>query len=468
MEVFMDFLEGLNDNIIWGVPMMILMIGTGLYLTFVTKGVIFRRFGTVLRHTAVTLFQKREKEDKESGGISSFQAVCTALAATVGTGNIVGVALAVAVGGPGAMFWLWVSALVGMVIKYCEVTLSVAYRTKNSKGEIVGGPMYYISRGLGTKWMAVLFALLGFLASFGIGASVQANSLAGSIHETFEIPTWIVGLVVAVIAALVLIGGISRIAQVTEILVPFMAVFYIAGALLVLIIQAEAIPAALVSIFKGAFTGTSATGGFLGASAMYACRIGMARGIFTHEAGMGSAPIAHASANIDHPARQGLWGAFEVFLDSIVMCTITGLVIITSGLWYADEGMDKGAMSAAAFENAFSGGKYIVTIGLVLFAFATIIAWYYYGEKCVEYLFKENRTAIRLYQVAYTVFVFIGCVSSLDSVWEFADLFNGLMAVPNLIALIALAPVIKRLSADFFKDPDVVHPADKDYSKSLR
>ena len=382
-EQFMTFLASLNDNVIWGIPMVVLMIGTGLFLLIVTKGVIFRHFGIVMRYTTKTLFQKKDKSQQHEGDISPFQAVCTALAATVGTGNIVGVALAIATGGPGAMFWLWLSALVGMVIKYCEVTLSVAYRTTNEKGELVGGPMYYITRGLGLKWLAVLFALFGFIASFGIGASVQANSLATGVNSSFGIPLWAIGIVVALLAALVVIGGITRIASVTEILVPFMAIFYIVGAIVVLILNAGEIPAAFASIFHDAFTGTAATGGFLGATVMYACRIGMARGVFTHEAGMGSAPIAHATAANDHPARQGLWGSFEVFFDSIVMCTITGLVILTSGLWHADPIMNEGAMSSAAFEQAFTGGQYIVTVGLMLFAFATIIAWYYYGEKCV-------------------------------------------------------------------------------------
>lgn len=466
-EQFMTFLASLNDNVIWGIPMVVLMIGTGLFLLIVTKGVIFRHFGIVMRYTTKTLFQKKDKSQMHEGDISPFQAVCTALAATVGTGNIVGVALAIATGGPGAMFWLWLSALVGMVIKYCEVTLSVAYRTTNEKGELVGGPMYYITRGLGLKWLAVLFALFGFIASFGIGASVQANSLATGVNSSFGIPLWAIGIVVALLAALVVIGGITRIASVTEILVPFMAIFYIVGAIVVLILNAGEIPAAFASIFHDAFTGTAATGGFLGATVMYACRIGMARGVFTHEAGMGSAPIAHATAANDHPARQGLWGSFEVFFDSIVMCTITGLVILTSGLWHADPIMNEGAMSSAAFEQAFTGGQYIVTVGLMLFAFATIIAWYYYGEKCVEYLFKGKRIAIRLYQVAYVIMVFVGCVASLDTVWEFADLFNGLMAFPNLIALIGLSPVIKKLTVDLFSDPDRIRPRGTDFSKLL-
>ena len=466
-EQFMTFLASLNDNVIWGIPMVVLMIGTGLFLLIVTKGVIFRHFGIVMRYTTKTLFQKKDKSQMHEGDISPFQAVCTALAATVGTGNIVGVALAIATGGPGAMFWLWLSALVGMVIKYCEVTLSVAYRTTNEKGELVGGPMYYITRGLGLKWLAVLFALFGFIASFGIGASVQANSLATGVNSSFGFPLWAIGIVVAILAGLVVIGGITRIASVTEILVPFMAIFYIVGAIVVLILNAGEIPAAFASIFHDAFTGTAATGGFLGATVMYACRIGMARGVFTHEAGMGSAPIAHATAANDHPARQGLWGSFEVFFDSIVMCTITGLVILTSGLWHADPMMNEGAMSSAAFEQAFTGGQYIVTVGLMLFAFATIIAWYYYSEKCVEYLFKGKRIAIRLYQVAYVIMVFVGCVASLDTVWEFADLFNGLMAFPNLIALIGLSPVIKKLTVDLFSDPDRIRPRGTDFSKLL-
>ena len=457
--------------------MVVLMLGTGLFLLFIIKGVVFSRFNVVMRYTTKTLFQRQDKSEAGEGTISPFQAVCTALAATLGTGNIVGVALAVATGGPGSIFWLWLSALAGMVIKFCEVTLSVAYRTRNERGEIVGGPMYYISRGLGKTWLAMLFAAFGFLASFGIGASVQANSLAGSVNATFGVPLPVIGAVVALLAGLVLIGGITRIAQITEKLVPFAAIFYLLGAAAVLVVNVSEIPAAIAQIFRDAFTGTAATGGFLGATVMYACRVGMSRGVFTHEAGMGSAPIAHASADTDHPARQGLWGTFEVFFDTIVMCTITGLVIITSGLWHADPMMSEGAMSSAAFGQSIPGGQYIVTVGLyivtvglMLFAFATLIAWYYYGEKCVEYLFRKSRAqrvAVRVYQVAYVAMVFAGCVTNLDVVWEFADCFNGLMAIPNLIALIALSPVIRRLAADFFRDPDSRRPRDTDYSGML-
>ncbi len=469
MEAILNFIGKLNDRIVWGLPMVILMLGTGIFLTFLTKGVIFTKFHIVMRYTTKTLFQKVDKSQLEEGAITPFQAVCTALAATVGTGNIVGVALAIATGGPGAVFWLWISALVGMVIKYCEVTLSQAYRTTNDKGELVGGPMYYITRGMGMKWLAILFAVFGSFASLGIGASVQANALAGGVNATFGVSTRVIGIVVAALGAQIFIGGIKRIANVTEFLVPFMSILYIVGALAVLVINAAEIPAAFGLIIKNTFTGTAATGGFLGASVMYACRIGMARGVFTHEAGMGSAPIAHASADNDHPARQGLWGAFEVFFDSIVMCTITALVILTSGLWFDPVLVgDTRAMSATAFENAFAGGRYIVTVGMCLFAFATIVAWYYYGEKCIEYLSRGSK-AVRLgYQIIYTAMVYVGCVASLDAVWEFADLFNGLMAVPNLIALIVLAPVIKRLSDDFFEDPDLKRPKNADFSHLIQ
>lgn len=329
--------------------------------------------------------------------------------------------------------------------------------------------MYYITKGMGMKWLAILFAIFGGFASFGIGASVQANALAGGVNATFGVSTKVIGIVVAVLGALIFIGGIKRIANVTELLVPFMSILYIVGAIIVLVINVTGIPEAFVLIVKNAFTGTAATGGFLGASVMYACRIGMARGVFTHEAGMGSAPIAHASADNDHPARQGLWGAFEVFFDSIVMCTVTALVILTSGLWHdAAYVGDTRAMSSQAFENAFTGGQYIVTVGMCLFAFATIVAWYYYGEKCIEYLSKGNKVVKIIYQIIYTAMIYVGCVASLDAVWEFADLFNGLMAVPNLIALIVLIPVIKRLSDDFFKNPDLQRPKGTDYSHLIR
>lgn len=451
MDGILGLVVFLNQYVLWGLPMVVLMLGTGLFLTWVTRGMLFRKFSVVLRYTVKTLFQKGDSR-QASGTITPFQAVCTALAATVGTGNIVGVALAIATGGPGAVFWLWISALVGMVIKFCEVTLAQAYRTTNPRGEILGGPMYYMEQGVGRKGMATLFAICGSFAALGIGASVQANALSGSVQAAFGLPDRAIGLTVTALGALIFVGGIRRITAVTEFLVPFMSALYILGALVVLCVRVRQIPAAFGLIFQSVFTGTAARGGFLGATAMHACRVGMARGVFTHEAGMGSAPIAHASAASDHPARQGLWGAFEVFFDAIILCTITALVILTSGLWCdMSATADPRGISARAFEQAFPGGGYVVELGLVLFAFATIVAWYYYGEKCVEYLTRGKGKGI--YRLAYVGMIYWGCVAVPEAVWGFADLFNGLMALPNLLALLALWPAVKRLSDDFFGDP---------------
>ncbi len=450
----MEWIAALNHRVIWGLPMVLLMIGTGLFLTVMTKAVLFTRFPVLMCCTVKTLFQKSAPSRQEEGAITPFQAVCTALAGTVGTGNIVGVALSIAAGGPGAVFWLWICALVGMVIKYSEVMLAVAFREENHRGQTVGGPMYYIAKGIGSRGLACLFALFGALAAFGIGAAVQANSLSASLNTSFGIPTGYTGIAAALMGGLVLLGGIRRIANVAEILVPFMAVFYIGGALAVICINASEIPAALRMIFRDAFTGTAATGGFLGAGVIHACRIGMSRGVFTHEAGMGSAPIAHASAATDHPARQGLWGALEVFVDSIVLCTVTSLVILTSGVWRGSPLIPEGSLTSLAFEQTFPGGAYLVSLSLALFAFATIIAWYYYGETCLEYLFPGRSAILRGYQILYVAAIYAGCVAGLDVVWELADLFNGLMAIPNLLALILLAPVVRKLSRDFFRDPD--------------
>lgn len=446
----MSFIQFINDKILWGIPMIILMLGTGIFLTVKTKGVIFTKFGTVMKHTLLSLFKKREKS-KGSGTISPFQAVSTALAATVGTGNVVGVAVAISVGGPGAIFWMWVSALLGMVTKYSEVTLAVFFRTKNKKGEICGGPMYYIKEGVKSKWLAIIFSVFAVLSSFGVGNMVQSNSLANGLKSSFNISTYISGAIITILVALVLIGGIKRISSVAEVFVPFMAVFYIVGAIIVLVINAEFIPNAFAQIFSDAFTGTAATGGFLGSSVMYAIRIGMARGVFTNEAGIGSAPIAHACADTDHPSRQGLWGAFEVFFDTIVLCTVTALVILTTGVWKIDPN-NTDDLTQTAFNSAYKGGEYIVTLGLVFFTFATIIAWYYYGEKCLEFI--TGGKGLWIYRIIFIAFVFVGAVVKNEFLWEFSDLMNGLMAIPNLIALLLLSPIIKGLSEDFFSNPN--------------
>ena len=458
----LDVIKWLNTNIVWGIPMLILMLGTGIFLAVRTKGVIFMRFGTVMANTLKTIFKKKETE--EHGTITPFQAVCTALAATVGTGNIVGIAIAISVGGPGAIFWMWICAVLGMVTKFCETTLAVAYREKNEKGHYVGGPMYYISKALGWKKTAVVFCLFAVLASFGVGNMVQANAVSGSLDNMFHIPTYVTGIVLAMLVGMVIIGGIRRISSVAEFLVPFMAGMYIIAAAIVLIVNATKIPAALAMIVTDAFTGTSVIGGFAGTTMLYAARIGVARGVFTNEAGLGSAPIAHASADTDHPARQGCWGAFEVFFDTIVMCTVTALVVITSGLWH-EEGLNGNAISLAAFQNAIPGGGHIVSIGIALFAFATIIAWYYYAEKALEYI--AGFKAVRFYRIFFVIFVFVGCVVEIDIVWELADLFNGLMAIPNLIALIALSTPIVKLTQNFFNDPKTIRPRNTSFDSLL-
>lgn len=424
--------------------MLILMLITGVYLTIVTKGVIFRYFNLVLKNTAGTLFKK--KKTGTIGTVSPFAAVSTALAATVGTGNIVGVAVAISTGGAGAIFWMWISALLGMVTKFCEVTLAVRYREKNERGETVGGPMYYMTKGLHSKRMAALFCIFTILSSFGIGNMVQGNSLAGGLQAAFGTKPWISGILLSLICGFVLIGGIKRISSIAEILVPFMALSYMLGAAAVLIINRNQLPAAFLGIFQSAFSNRAAAGGFLGAGVMFAIRTGVSRGLFTNEAGLGSAPIAHASADTDHPAKQGMWGAFEVFFDTIIMCTVTALVVLSSGLSPTDG--NGGTLAHAAFSNAFSGGGTIVSIGLVLFAFASIIAWYYYGEKCVEFLFGENK--IPIYRVFYVSACFFGCVSGLPFIWTLSDTLNAFMAIPNLIALILLAPEAGRLTKEFF------------------
>lgn len=443
----MYLIKFINDNILWGMPMLMLMAFCGIYLTMITKGVIFTRFNIVMRHTVKTLFSKRSKKQFK-GTISPFQAVSTALAGTVGTGNIVGIAIAIQVGGAGAVFWMWVSALFGMIIKYSEVTLAFLYREKNEKGEFVGGPMYYINNGVKKKWLAAAFCIFAIFCSCGVGNMVQSNSIANSLFKAFSLDKRIAAACLTILISLILIGGIKRISSVAEILVPFMAILYIGGSFFVLGVNFSKIPSALLSIFDGAFNGTAAVGGFSGATFMYAIRIGTARGIFTNEAGLGSAPIAHACANNYHPARQGCWGAFEVFFDTIVMCTVTALVILTSGLWSSGE--SGYVISQASFENAFKNGSYIVVAGLVVFAFATIIAWYYYGEKCVEFLFGESK--IILYRVIYIAIVFIGCIADNDMVWEIADMLNALMSIPNIIAIILLAPTVGKLTKDFLKN----------------
>ncbi|SCY58635.1 alanine/glycine:cation symporter family protein [Desulfoluna spongiiphila] len=442
MENFIALLDKI-DGIIWGIPLLVLLVGTGLWLTISLRGI---QFTTLLHSLYLALVKRKEEGDEGDGDISHFQALMTALSATVGTGNIAGVATAIALGGPGAMFWMWVTGLVGMATKYAEAVLAVKYREKDENGNMCGGPMYYITNGLGWKWMGVLFALFASIAAFGIGNMVQSNSVADAVHATFNIPVGVTGVILMIFVGLVVIGGIKSIGKVTSVLVPIMIVFYIAGSLIILIMNAGAIPAALTLIIKQAFSPTAATGGFAGAGIMLAVRMGVARGVFSNESGLGSAPIAAAAAQTKHSVTQALVSMTQTFIDTIIVCSMTGLVLVITGTW--SSGKNGAELTTFAFQGALPGGGLIVTIGLILFAYSTILGWCYYGEKSIEYLFGEK--AIMPYRVVFVIFVGIGATLKLNLVWTLADIFNGLMAFPNLIALLALTPIIISETKDYF------------------
>lgn len=442
----MDSIMKINsfiNGIVWGPPMLILIVGTGLFVSTKTGFFSLRKLGYVLRNTLMKMFSKDQVGE---GEVTAFQAVATALAATVGTGNIAGVATAIALGGPGAIFWMWIAALLGMTTKFAEVVLAVNFREKTEDGRFLGGPMYYIEKGLGWKWLAVIFAILGAIASFGIGNMTQSNSIALALESSFGIKPLITGIILAIITGLVVVGGLKRIGAFTEKLVPFMAAIYIIGGLSVIILNIKNIPMAIGLIVKNAFTGTAAVGGFAGATIANAMKYGVARGVFTNEAGLGSAPIAHAAATTDHPVRQGLWGVFEVFADTIVIASITSLCILTTGVW--ESGLTGVQLTSAAFDATIPGGHYIVTFGLVLFAFSTVLGWEYYGERCLEYL--AGTKPIMLYRLLWCILVVVGAVGGLEFIWDLADTLNGMMAIPNLIGLLGLSSIVFKLTKEFF------------------
>ncbi|ERJ18340.1 putative sodiumalanine symporter protein [Salinisphaera shabanensis E1L3A] len=443
METLTNALSTLSGWV-WGPVMLILLLGTGIYLTVGLRGIPQRK----LFYGFSMMFAGR-KQTTEPGDITPFQALATALAATVGTGNIAGVATAIHLGGPGAIFWMWVTAIVGMATKYGEAVLAVKYRETNAEGAYVGGPMYYIRNGLGTnwKWLAFAFALFATIAAFGIGNTVQSNSVSQVFDETLSIPRWLTGLVMAAGVFAVIIGGVQRLASVTDKLVPVMAIIYVIGAAVVLVLNAGEVPGAIALIFSDAFTGTAATGGFAGAGIIMAIRFGVARGIFSNEAGLGSAPIAHAAARTDSPVRQGVVAMLGTFIDTIIVCTMTALVIISTGAW--SSGTTGAQLSAEAFTTGMPGpGGWIVSFGLVIFAFSTMLAWSYYGERTAEYLFGSR--IITPYRLLWVVAVFVGAIAQLDFVWLVADVMNALMAIPNLIALVLLAPVVFKLTRAYF------------------
>jgi AGCS family alanine or glycine:cation symporter len=429
---------------VWGVPLIVLLVGTGIYLTIRLRGIQFR---TLVYSLYLALIKRKEDTD-EAGDISHFQALMTALAATVGTGNIAGVATAIAAGGPGALFWMWVTGLFGMATKFSEAVLAVKYRKIDRLGTMSGGPMYYISEGLGWKWLGALFAIFAFIAAFGIGNMVQSNSVADAVEKTFGIPFWVTGLVLAVATGLVILGGIKSIGRVTGTLVPVMVLFYILGALMVIIFEYRQIPRVFALVFEKAFTPTAAGGGFLGSTVLLTIRMGVARGIFSNESGLGSSPIAAAAAQTKYPVTQALVSMTQTFIDTIVVCSMTGFVIIATGAW--SNGKTGAELTTIAFNQGLHSqiGGLIVTIGLILFAYSTILGWSYYGEKSLEYLFGEKW--IMPYRALFTLFVAVGAVVELQLVWTLADVMNGLMAIPNLIGLLGLAGVIVAETRSYF------------------
>ncbi|MFN3581169.1 MAG: alanine/glycine:cation symporter family protein [Pseudomonas sp.] len=448
MESLIGFINAVN-GVVWGPAMLALLAGTGLYLTLGLKFTPQRK----LVHGFKMLW--RGRKSTEEGDISPFNALMTALSATVGTGNIAGVATALFFGGPGALFWMWAIAVVGMATKYCEAVLAVHYREKDALGNHVGGPMYYIRNGLGAKWkwLGVLFAIFGMLAGFGIGNTIQSNSVSDALSSTFGIPPLWTGIAIAVMVALVLIGGIKRIGDVAGKLVPIMALFYVGGGLIILITHADRLPEAFGLIFYHAFNPIAAAGGFAGATIWAAMRFGIARGVFSNEAGLGSAPIAHAAAQTSNPIRQGTIAMLGTFIDTIIICSITGLVIMVTGAWQSGE--NGASLSAHAFNLGLPGGwgQYIVSIGLAIFAFTTIIGWSFYGEKCTQFLFGEKSNIP--FRVLWVLAIPLGTLPIVDlgSLWLVADTLNAMMAIPNLIALLLLSPVVFKLTKEYFDDP---------------
>jgi len=424
---------------VWGPPMLILLVGTGLYLTVMLKGLQFRALG----HALKLVFHK---EDKADGDISHFAALTTALAATVGIGNIVGVATAISLGGPGAVFWMWVTGLVGMATKYAEAMLAVKYREEGENG-MRGGPMYYISKGVGLPWLGSLFAIFTVGAAFGIGNMTQANSAAAAVQQVFGIETSTTGFVLMVLTGLVLIGGIRSIGRFTSMLVPFMIVAYLGAALIVIGINIDEVPAAFHLIFWHAFNPIAAGGGFAGAAVAAAIRYGVARGVFSNESGLGSAPIAAAAARTNDPVKQALVSMTQTFIDTLVVCTATALVILTATAW--QDGVKANILTSISFaETLGPTGTYIVAIATALFAFSTLIGWSYYGEKALEYLLGEK--AIIIFRIVFVAAVIVGATRELKFVWDFSDLMNGLMAIPNLIGILLLSKVVKEESQRYF------------------
>ena len=457
-------INGMVNGIVWGPIGLALLFCTGLWMTLRTGGFQFRRVGHWMRHTIGAVFTNKEvtaHTSKEDMAISQFQSMCTALAGTIGTGNIVGVATAIVSGGPGAIFWMWVMAILGMMTSFSENVLGVYYRRKNEKGEWSGGAMYYLTDGLGAKKgcktlgkvLAVLFACFCILASFGIGNMSQINSIAGNMNAAFHTPSLVTGVALMVVTALIVLGGLKRVAAVTEKLVPIMALFYIVGAVVIVVLHAGNIPAAFRAIFRGAFNLQAAGGGALGYGISQSLTWGFKRGAFSNEAGLGSAVMVNSSANVKEPVQQGMWGVFEIFADTIVVCTITALVILTTGVVDIESGsvlagVQDNALVGQAFTAAFgSFGPKFIAISLLFFAYSTVLGWSHYGTKAVEYLFGQKGT--RVYKVIFVGMVVVGATMKLGLAWDLSDTFNGLMMIPNLLAVLALSGTVVQITKNY-------------------
>ena len=460
MSNFVSTIESVNgalNSFAWGPLMLLLLVGTGIYLTIKVKWLQVTHFGRILKNTVGTLFKKQDSKD-HGANISPFQAVTTALAGTVGTGNISGVTGAIFTGGAGAVFWMWVAAFFGMITKYAEILLAMKYRIKDDNGVYHGGPMYYIENGIGKnwKWLAVIFCLLGGFASFGIGNIAQSSEISGALTDLFKLPPLASGILIAVVVALVTLGGIKRIGKVTSLLVPFMSIFYIVAGIILILMRITHIPAVFGQIFAGAFSFKSVGGGLFGYTIMMAMKQGFARGVFSNEAGLGSAPIAHAASSTEEPCEQAIWGVFEVFIDTIVICSITAFAVLLSGILDAEGGLSayasKGAAAAAAFNTILPGtlGGKIIELSLLFFALSTILSWAYYGENCWGYLTKNNKTFILIYKIIFALVCIVGAMGSGTLMWDIADTLNGLMAIPNLIALLMLSGVVAKVTKDYF------------------
>ena len=467
MSGFLKMVESVNGKVngfVWGIPMLVLLVGTGVLMTCLTGWFQVSHFRYWLRHTIGAIFKNKHvtaHTDKEDRSISQFQSLCTALAATIGTGNIAGVASAIASGGPGAIFWMWLVAIFGMMTNYSENVLGIYYRRKNEAGEWSGGAMYYLKDGLGGfrgckalgKILAFAFSVFCVIASFGIGNMGQINSIAMNMYSAFRIPNWVTGILLMIVAALVVVGGLKRIAAVTEKLVPVMALVYVVGALVLVILNAQNVGPAFASIFKGAFAMKAVGGGIVGSGVKAAVTWGMKRGVFSNEAGLGSSVMVHSNSNVKEPVVQGMWGIFEVFADTLVVCTLTALAVLTSGLVDLNTGAlltttEKTAMVAEAFSLKFGAfGSGFIAIAILLFAFSTVLGWSHYGTKAFEYLFGTKATIG--YRIVFVAFILVGATMQLDLAWDLSDTFNGLMAIPNLVGVVALSGQVRKITKNY-------------------